>query len=88
MGITSVIMLFMAVVVCFRYYRIVLIFSSHDGNVDWPAKVSSGMSFAWVKATEGTSYQNPFYASQYNGSQSAGLIRGAYHFALPSNSSG
>ncbi|EFS82800.1 hypothetical protein HMPREF9598_00501 [Cutibacterium acnes HL050PA1] len=27
MGITSVIMLFMAVVVCFRYYRIVLIFS-------------------------------------------------------------
>ena len=62
--------------------------SSHDGNVDWPAKVSSGMSFAWVKATEGTSYQNPFYASQYNGSQSAGLIRGAYHFALPSNSSG
>ena len=27
MGIASVIMLFMAVVVCFRYYRIVLIFS-------------------------------------------------------------
>ena len=62
--------------------------SSHDGNVDWPTKASSGMSFAWIKATEGTSYQNPFYASQYNGSQSAGLIRGAYHFALPSNSSG
>ena len=48
--------------------------SSHDGNVDWPTKASSGMSFAWIKATEGTSYQNPFYASQYNGSQSAGLI--------------
>ena len=62
--------------------------SSEDGNVDWPAKVSSGMSFAWVKATEGTSYQNSFYASQYNGSQSAGLVRGAYHFALPSSSSG
>lgn len=62
--------------------------SSYDGDVDWPAKVSSGMSFAWVKATEGTSYQNPFFTSQYNGSQSAGLIRGAYHFALPSNSSG
>ncbi|WP_344447177.1 lysozyme, partial [Kitasatospora nipponensis] len=44
--------------------------------------------FAYVKATEGTGYTNPYFAQQYNGSYNAGLIRGAYHFALPNASSG
>ncbi|PPK67826.1 lysozyme [Actinokineospora auranticolor] len=57
--------------------------SSHQGEVDWSSWWNQGKRFAYVKATEGTSYRNPFFAQQYNGSYRVGMIRGAYHFALP-----
>lgn len=62
--------------------------SSHQGVVDWAAQARQGARFAYVKATEGLTYKSPTFAEQYTGSASAGLIRGAYHFALPSISSG
>ena len=62
--------------------------SSWQGNVDWAAQAALGKRFAYVKATEGLRYKNPYFRSQYNGSYQAGLIRGAYHFARPANSSG
>ncbi|MFF1909466.1 lysozyme [Kitasatospora sp. NPDC058218] len=62
--------------------------SSYQGNVNWASVKANGARFAYVKATEGTTYTNPYFAQQYNGSYSAGLIRGAYHFALPDRSSG
>ena len=62
--------------------------SSHQGNVDWQYWWNQGKRFAYVKATEGTSYRNPYFAQQYNGSFNIGMIRGAYHFALPNVSSG
>lgn len=62
--------------------------SSYQGNVDWATVKSNGGTFAYVKATEGTTYTNPSYNQQYAGSRNAGLIRGAYHFALPNNSTG
>ncbi|MFF7794644.1 GH25 family lysozyme [Streptomyces sp. NPDC007991] len=62
--------------------------SSHQQNVNWPSVAAAGAAFAYVKATEGTSYKNPQFDQQYNGSASAGLLRGAYHFALPDRSGG
>ncbi len=62
--------------------------SGHQGNVAWSTAYNNGARFAYVKATEGTSYRNPYFAQQYNGSYNVGMIRGAYHFALPNNSSG
>jgi GH25 family lysozyme M1 (1,4-beta-N-acetylmuramidase) len=62
--------------------------SSWQGNVNWTAQAALGKKFAYVKATEGLTYKNPYFRSQYNGSYQAGLIRGAYHFARPANSSG
>ncbi|PNE32298.1 lysozyme [Streptomyces eurocidicus] len=62
--------------------------SSHNGNVSWSRLRNSGVRFAYAKATEGTGYTNPYFAQQYNGSYDAGMIRGAYHFALPGSSSG
>ncbi|MFC9328596.1 lysozyme [Kitasatospora sp. NPDC057015] len=62
--------------------------SSYQGNVNWSSAAANGARFAYVKATEGTTYTNPYFAQQYNGSYTAGLIRGAYHFALPNVSSG
>ncbi|HEX7661780.1 MAG TPA: lysozyme [Pseudonocardiaceae bacterium] len=62
--------------------------SSHQPGVDFRRAAAGGARFAYVKATEGTSYINPSFAQQYNGAFDAGLIRGAYHFALPNRSSG
>lgn len=62
--------------------------SSYQGNVNWSSVAANGGRFAYIKATEGTGYTNPYFAQQYNGSYNAGLIRGAYHFALPNVSSG
>jgi GH25 family lysozyme M1 (1,4-beta-N-acetylmuramidase) len=62
--------------------------SSWQRDVDWDAQVASGKLFAYVKATEGTGYKNPYFRSQYTGSYYAGMVRGAYHFATPSSSSG
>ena len=61
---------------------------SAQGNVDWQAAFNAGARFAYVKASEGTSYTNPYFAQQYNGSYTIGMTRGAYHYAHPDSSSG
>ncbi|MET8572868.1 lysozyme [Streptomyces sp. NPDC004783] len=62
--------------------------SSHQGSVAWSTLWSSGVKWAYVKATEGTSYRNPYFAQQYGGSYNVGMIRGAYHFATPDTAGG
>jgi GH25 family lysozyme M1 (1,4-beta-N-acetylmuramidase) len=62
--------------------------SSHQGNVDWTTVGVNGARFAFVKATEGTTYVNPYFGQQYVGAYFAGLVRGAYHFGLPDRSTG
>ena len=62
--------------------------SSWQGNVDWATVAANGARFAFVKATEGTSYVNPYFAQQYFGAHDVGLVRGAYHFGLPDRSTG
>jgi GH25 family lysozyme M1 (1,4-beta-N-acetylmuramidase) len=62
--------------------------SHWQGRVNWPGVARMGARFAYVKATEGTGYRDPTFSYQYNGSFRAGLLRGAYHFALPHVSTG
>ncbi|MBD0421962.1 lysozyme [Streptomyces sp. TRM S81-3] len=62
--------------------------SSHQGEVAWSTLWNSGVKWAYVKATEGTYYRNPYHAQQYNGAYDVGMIRGAYHFATPDTAGG
>jgi lysozyme len=62
--------------------------SSHQKNVNWSKAKSKGAKFVYVKATESHTYRNPYFGQQYNGARNAGIVRGAYHFALPHKSSG
>lgn len=62
--------------------------SRYQGKVNWKYWRDQGIRFAYVKATEGISYRNPYFAQQYSGSYRVGMTRGAYHFALPNVSSG
>ncbi|WP_082874430.1 lysozyme [Arthrobacter sp. OY3WO11] len=62
--------------------------SGHQPSVDWQQQWNMGARFAYVKASEGNYYKNPSYSAQYQGSRAVGMLRGAYHFAIPNWSSG
>lgn len=60
--------------------------SSHDHavrDINWPGVAASGVRFAYVKATEGTTYVNPYFASDYRAARRAGLYVGAYAYGRP-----
>jgi GH25 family lysozyme M1 (1,4-beta-N-acetylmuramidase) len=61
--------------------------SAFQGNINW-GSVAPHIDFVYAKATEGTYYVNPDFTNQYQGPYNAKVIRGAYHFAIPNNSSG
>jgi GH25 family lysozyme M1 (1,4-beta-N-acetylmuramidase) len=52
--------------------------------VDWNAVRNSGVSFAFMKATDGPTYVDPWFATDWAAAGRAGLYRGAYMFAEPS----
>ncbi|MEU7473877.1 lysozyme [Streptomyces sp. NPDC044984] len=62
--------------------------SHWQGAINWTSVRNSGIQFAWMKATEGTTYKDPSFNTNYPAAHHAGVIRGAYHFALPNASSG
>ena len=62
--------------------------SHFQGTVNWAAKFSSGIRFTWIKATEGVTFRDPAFGTNYTNAFRAGVIRGAYHFALPDRSTG
>lgn len=62
--------------------------SSHQPDVRWQEQWNMGARFAYVKASEGNYYVNEQYGAQYQGARAVGMLRGAYHFAIPNWSSG
>lgn len=46
---------------------------------------TTGLSFVFVKATEGRTYTNPRLAAQTRTARDAGLVVGFYHFLWPGN---
>jgi GH25 family lysozyme M1 (1,4-beta-N-acetylmuramidase) len=60
--------------------------SHWQGKIQWPRVAAAGYTFAFGKATEGTTYTDPTYATNRTGAESAGLTFGAYHFGRPGGS--
>ncbi|MBO0706841.1 MAG: hydrolase [Candidatus Dormibacteraeota bacterium] len=56
--------------------------------INWGRVAAAGFRFAFVKATQGDTYVNPYFGLDYAAAESAGLYRGAYDFANPSASGG
>lgn len=56
--------------------------------INWRRVAQSGISFAAVKATEGTYYRNPYALSDIRAARAAGLSVGAYVFAIPNGNGG
>ncbi|RXF74949.1 glycoside hydrolase family 25 protein [Hansschlegelia zhihuaiae] len=54
--------------------------SKFQGSVDWASVRASGVSFAYIKATEGGDRIDDRFAENWAGAKAAGVPRGAYHF--------
>jgi len=54
--------------------------SHYQGTINWTEVASGGISFAYIKATEGGNFVDPRFAENWAGAEAAGLSRGAYHF--------
>ena len=57
--------------------------SHYQNLIDWTQVAASGVRFAFAKATEGTGYIDPMYATNLAGAAANGIAFGAYHFARP-----
>ncbi len=57
--------------------------SSWQGKIDWARVKSSGVDFAFIKATQGSSYTNPNFHSDWKEAKEQNIPRGAYHFFDP-----
>lgn len=66
--------------------------SHWQGTIDWSRVAGAGKTFAFLKATQGTTYADPTYATNRSNANANGIPTGAYHFAdvtkTPSNAAG
>lgn len=54
--------------------------SRYQGNIDWDTLASQNVTFAFIKATEGSSHQDPCFAYNWDAARKSGVYAGAYHF--------
>ncbi len=54
--------------------------STYQGVIDWEALADQRIDFAFIKATEGSSFVDPKFHTNYENAQKTELRIGAYHF--------
>lgn len=58
--------------------------SRYQGFIDWErVGAEANISYVYIKATEGSSLVDPYYATNLYGARQAGLSVGSYHFYRP-----
>jgi GH25 family lysozyme M1 (1,4-beta-N-acetylmuramidase) len=62
--------------------------SHHQATVNFTEAHSMGLQFAFIKATEGTTYTDPKFSAHYASATTAGFLRGSAHIAQPLSSAG
>jgi lysozyme len=54
--------------------------SNYQGDIDWDAIAKQNIHFAFIKATEGSSFVDPYFQENYENAAKTGIRVGAYHF--------
>lgn len=54
--------------------------SHHQKAINWDTVKEQKISFAYIKATEGSTFRDSLFKSNYNLAKKAGVLVGAYHF--------
>jgi GH25 family lysozyme M1 (1,4-beta-N-acetylmuramidase) len=55
--------------------------SHWQGTINWPSVAAAGIKFAFCKCSEGTTYVDPKFSTNWPAIKANNIIRGAYHFA-------
>ena len=63
-----------------RYPKQGIDVSHHNGDIDWRALRPQGVSFVYIKSSEGGDFRDPAFSTNWRNAASAGIARGAYHF--------
>ncbi|MCL6479203.1 MAG: glycoside hydrolase family 25 protein [Peptococcaceae bacterium] len=59
--------------------------SHWQGDIKWDLVKNDGISFAFIKATEGVDYEDRNFSMNLKKAKEAGILVGAYHFCTPSS---
>ncbi|AUO08533.1 glycoside hydrolase family 25 protein [Paenibacillus jamilae] len=54
--------------------------SRYQGKIDWKAVKASGISFAFLKASQGKSYRDKTFIGNAQAARAVGVLVGAYHY--------
>lgn len=54
--------------------------SHYQGTINWTTAFSAGITDTFIKASQGSSYTDPQFATNWTNAQSAGIRRGSYHY--------
>jgi len=54
--------------------------SAHQGLIDWTVLASADIDFAFIKATEGSTFRDRQFSNNWRNAAKTGLRIGAYHF--------
>ncbi len=57
--------------------------SHFQEQIDWKQIKQTGVTFAFIKSTEGVGVKDPLFRQNWRDSRKAGVLRGAYHFFRP-----
>lgn len=54
--------------------------SEYQGHIDWQVIEQQDIAFAFIKASEGSGYTDPFFSTNWAEIESTSILYGAYHF--------
>lgn len=54
--------------------------SHHNGTINWGQVRASGITFVFIKASQGRRFRDPKFLDNVQGARKVGLLVGAYHF--------
>ena len=57
--------------------------SYHNGTINWTAVRNGGVRYAFVRLSDGNTFNDPKFATNWAGAKQAGVIRGVYQFFRP-----
>jgi lysozyme len=57
--------------------------SHYQSEIDWDKVASDSVNFAFIKASEGVEMKDEYFAVNWTGTKEAGIVRGAYHYFIP-----
>lgn len=54
--------------------------SAYQGDIEWEQFQEQGLKFAFIKATEGSTFVDKYFENNWKGAENSNLRIGAYHF--------